>query len=92
MLSNNLETMPAGIVITNGYKFWSYQEMKWILELAIKDPKSEYNRTYLGMIIEWYLHNFGYYITLPFKFIPAIKKINYRCKDVNLETHKNINK
>lgn len=78
-----------GIVIFDGYKFWSYKEMKEMLKTATKNPKNDYNRSYFGMIIEWYLHNIGYYITLPFKFIPILNQVNYRCKDVNLETHKN---
>lgn len=43
------------------------------------------NRSYIGMYIEWWLHNIGYYITKPFSFIPNIKIINLRCKDVDLE-------
>lgn len=64
--------MLDGIVIFNGYKFWSYKEMKKMLKTATKNPKNDYNRSYFGMIIEWYLHNIGYYITLPFKFIPML--------------------
>ena len=64
--------MLDGIVIFNGYKFWSYKEMKKMLKTAIENPKNDYNRSYFGMIIEWYLHNIGYYITLPFKFIPML--------------------
>lgn len=43
------------------------------------------NRSYEGMYFEWWLHNIGYYITLPFIFIPCIKKLNLRFKDVDLE-------
>lgn len=45
------------------------------------------NRSYKGMYIEWYLHNIGYYLTLPFIKKESIKKLNLRFKDVDLEEH-----
>lgn len=44
-------------------------------------------RSYKGMYIEWYLHNIGYWITLPFIKNERIKSINYRCKHIDLEEH-----
>lgn len=47
------------------------------------------NRTFPGMYIEWWLHNLGYYITLPFaKLSKKIKWYNTRLRDVDLESHK----
>ena len=43
------------------------------------------NRSFRSMYIEWWLHNIGYYITKPFCHIEAVKKINLRCRDVDLE-------
>lgn len=37
-----------------------------------------------ALVIEWWLHNIGFYITSPFIFIPAIKKLNLRFRDVDL--------
>jgi hypothetical protein len=50
------------------------------------------NRSWKSLYIEWYLHNIGYWITLPFIKNNNIKSINERCKHVDLEeyTRKNI--
>ena len=45
------------------------------------------NRTYRDMYIEWYLHNIGYWLTLPFKKNPRIVVLNERFKHLNLEEH-----
>ena len=51
--------------------------------------KEDMNRTFPGMYIEWWLHNLGYYITLPFtKLSKKIKWYNTRLRDVDLESHK----
>lgn len=51
------------------------------------DAAGVLNRTYRGMYIEWYLHNIGYYLTLPLIKNELIKKLNLRFKDVDLEEH-----
>jgi hypothetical protein len=51
------------------------------------DVESCMGRSYRGMFIEWYLHNIGYYLTLPFIKKDSIKKLNLRFKDVDLEEH-----
>lgn len=38
----------------------------------------------LLLIIEWWLHNIGYYLTKPFIFIPPIKSLNERFEHVDL--------
>lgn len=47
--------------------------------------ESYLNRSYRSMYIEWWLHNIGYYLTLPFK---KLETINIRFKHVDLEEHK----
>ena len=46
------------------------------------------NRSWRGMYIEWYLHNIGYWLTLPFIKNKNIETINRRFKDLDLEEHK----
>ena len=79
------------IQIKDSYKIWRPFAMK---QLIIKACCVKYdsiffvdvlNRSYVSMYVEWWLHNIGYYITKPFSFIPNIKIINLRCKDVDLE-------
>jgi hypothetical protein len=52
------------------------------MKKLIDDTGIPITRSYTSMYIEWYLHNIGYYITLPF---PWWDNINARCKDVDLE-------
>lgn len=79
------------IHIPNSYKVWNIHYMRRIINnycrLKFNSYKSdiELNRSYCSMIIEWWLHNIGYYITKPFCFIDRVYKINLRCKDVDLE-------
>ena len=40
------------------------------------------------MYIEWWLHNIGYYLTLPFNKNEKLLAINHRCKDVDLNEWK----
>lgn len=70
------------IYIKNSYRIWSWKMMKSILMDYTQDPRSDLGRSFSGMIVEWYLHNIGYYLTLPF---PKLQKINERFKHVNLE-------
>ena len=79
------------IQIKDSYKIWSTFSMWEFIHDACFDkygmgfPDDILHRSYLSMYIEWWLHNIGYYITKPFCFIGFIKKINLRCKDVDLE-------
>ena len=50
------------------------------------------HRSYAGMYVEWWLHNIGYWLTLPFGRIKFMKSLNERFKHVDLEEHKNKNK
>lgn len=81
------------IQIKDSYKIWSPSKMRRDIAIACWSKYRQcfatdvLNRSYLSMYIEWWLHNIGYYITKPFCFIPFIKKINLRCRDVDLEEH-----
>lgn len=81
------------IQIKNSYEAWRPSFMKACINLACDLKYRRWcatdvlNRSYVSMYIEWWLHNIGYYLTKPFCFIPFIKKINLRCKDVDLEAH-----
>ena len=72
------------IHIDNSYNIWSTYQMKQIILQHHSSPLTYLNRSWISLYIEWYLHNIGYYITLPFKFIPFFQYINLRFKDVDL--------
>ena len=74
--------------ITDSYKIWSKDRMKSVIvSMCPEDPEKYLNRTFKSMYIEWWLHNIGYYITLPFCHDPEMAHYNMRCKDVDLEEH-----
>ena len=81
------------IHIENSYNTWSTTMMwgKIFMECWQKyhEAKADrvLNRSYTGMYIEWYLHNIGYWLTLPFVKNEKIKAINERFKHVDLEEH-----
>lgn len=81
------------IQIKDSYKIWRPSKMyRRIREESLNQYGNicaavVLNRSYIDMYIEWWLHNIGYNLTKPFCFIPFIKKINLRCKDVDLEEH-----
>lgn len=75
--------MKRHIQIKYSFLIWNPERMKRLIryETFKADilPKK-----YAPYIIEWWLHNIGYYLTKPLTFIPAIEKINLRCRDVDL--------
>ena len=79
------------IHINDSYKIWSPSKMQLIInEECFKQfdsclPEIELRRSYAILYVEWWLHNIGYYVTKPFCSIEAIRLINLRCKDVDLE-------
>ena len=72
------------IHINNSYNIWSIYKMKQIILQYHSSPLTYLNRSWISLYIEWYLHNIGYYITFPLKFIPFFRHINLRFKDVDL--------
>lgn len=82
------------IHIPNSYNVWSPQSMEYFIRSFCAHmtngkckPEEYLNRSMRGMIIEWYLHNFGYWFTLPFIKNPRIKQLNERFKHLDLEYH-----
>lgn len=65
--------MKQHIQIRNSYNIWKPSQMK---ELIQSDSPL--------LIIEWWLHNIGYYLTLPFVKNAKIKALNERFKHVDL--------
>lgn len=49
------------------------------------DPTCYLNRHMWTLIVEWWLHNLGYYLTKPFCKIEWFRKLNERFRDVDLE-------
>ena len=78
------------IHIENSYKIWNPSQMRSMIEKECWEryhstlPCILLNRLYTDMYIEWWLHNIGYYVTKPLCKIEFFKKINLRCKDVDL--------
>lgn len=73
--------MKQHIQIKDGYKYWNPLYMKHRITFGMR-PNTP--KIYAPYLIEWWLHNIGYYLTKPFTFIPALNRINLRCKDVDL--------
>ena len=73
--------MKRHIQIKNSYDVWKPSTMRsiisdWCPHAEIKNFKS--------IVIEWWLHNIGYYITKPFNRVTKIKSLHLRFKDVDL--------
>ena len=73
---------------------WDVFSMKgMIVETALceydiyytQEIETQFHRTIKSMIIEWYLHNIGYYLTLPLCKHQFFKSLNNRFKHVDLE-------
>lgn len=82
------------IHIENSYKIWSTKIMNEEIYREFNrkydeiDMEFYMNRTYNGMYLEWYLHNIGYLLTLPFIKNEKMRALNERFKHVDLEEHK----
>ena len=81
------------IHIENSYNIWSTTKMWTLISVECYKQYDDIfadevlNRSYTGMYIEWYLHNIGYWLTLPFVKKEKIKTFNERFKHVDLEEH-----
>ena len=78
--------MKKHIKIKDSYVTWKPATIiKTIYNEAGQALDDEWMDNHLELlIIEWWLHNIGYWITKPFTFIPAIKRLSLRFKDVDL--------
>lgn len=79
--------------IENSYNIWDKKTMFHMITEKCNENCGTYladtvlHRSYKSMYIEWWLHNIGYWITLPFIKNSKLKFINERCKHVDLEEH-----
>lgn len=73
--------MKKHIQIKNSYRIWHPEIMKDLISFKCQ-PYTVKN--YVPYIIEWWLHNLGYYLTLDFIKYPKIKALNERFKHVDL--------
>ena len=80
--------------IHDSYDVWTISRMRLIIYFGCAlegweyPPAKALNRSMRGMYIEWYLHNIGYWLTLPFIKNNTIKKLNERFKHLDLEEHR----
>ena len=81
------------IHIENSYNIWSINAMYFLISYdsshyyGTADADVVLNRSWKSMYIEWWIHNIGYYLTLPFIKNDKIKSYNERFKHVDLEEH-----
>lgn len=81
------------IHIENSYNTWRKYDMFVKITTKCKEAYGGYladkilNRSYCGMYIEWWVHNIGYWMTLPFTRYSTVKRVNERFKHVDLEEH-----
>jgi hypothetical protein len=73
--------MKKHIKIKYGFQYWKPSKIKKIIDYKLQPYKAI---KYAPYIIEWWLHNIGYYLTYAYTFIPSLKRINNRCKHVDL--------
>lgn len=74
--------MKKHIQIKDSYNVWKQRTMWYLIFDAIGQIVNI--KHFTAIRIEWWLHNIAYYLTKPFIFIPAMKKLNLRAKDVDL--------
>jgi len=80
------------IHIENSYNVWSPNKMMRILRAKCKkeygssNPEKTLDRNTGSIIVEWWLHNIGYYVTKPFCSNSKILKLNHRFKDVDINS------
>ena len=71
--------MKRHIQIKNSYDVWRPFCMQSLIGAECVEIKN-----FKSLVVEWWLHNIGYWITKPFDRIPKIKALNLRFKDVDL--------
>lgn len=81
--------MKKHIQIKNSYDVWLPTTMKTLIYGKYSREYGDYSSSlkikHLAyLVIEWWLHNVGYYLTLPLIKNPKIKALNERFKHVDL--------
>ena len=90
---NRSKIIMKNLHIENSYNIWLKSTMFDMITEECHEKYGSYaankilNRTYRGMYIEWWLHNIGYWVTLPFVKNQKIKSLNSRFKHVDIEEH-----
>lgn len=72
--------MKKHIQIKDSFNTWLPATMK--AEIQCRAPGCMGN--YKPLVIEWWLHNIGFWVTKPFVKKQIATQINLRCKDVDL--------
>lgn len=73
----------------DSFRIWSITNMSKLINSQLLEKfgslnvKEVLNRPRFTLYIEWWLHNIGYYVTLPFDFLESY---NLRFKDVDLQS------
>lgn len=76
--------MKRHIQIKNSYDVWKPTTMQSLIGAECDSYYWVEIKNFKSLVVEWWLHNIGYWITKPFNRIPKIKSLNLRCKDVDL--------
>ena len=80
--------MKKHIQIKLSYDVWKPHTMKTLIMGVYSRKYGNYSITRIenfpSLVIEWWLHNIGYHVTKPFVSVPKLKRINERCKHVDL--------
>lgn len=79
------------LTFKDSYTIWSHKEMRTKLitkcYAVYNDPDvvRVLNRSFNSMYIEWWLHNIGYYLTLPLcQYGFFFLRLNLRFQDVDI--------
>ena len=80
--------MKRHIQIKNSYDVWRPSKMRvdihYWLHKQYDFPSISKLKNFKPLVIEWWLHNIGYWITKPFVRFSTINALNLRFKDVDL--------
>ena len=76
--------MKKHIQIRNSYAVWHPSMMA--VKIHVQAKRKGYGQVHItkAIVVEWWLHNIGYHLTLPFIKNPRIKALNERFKHVDL--------
>lgn len=74
--------MKKHVQIKDSYKVW--HPLNMAKRLGAMGILISYKQNIRALITEWWLHNIGYWLTRPFIFIPAVRKLNIRFQHVDL--------
>ena len=70
--------MKKHIKVYDSYRVWSPRKMFFLIDIKNRKPSS---RDKILIVLEWWTHNIGYYLTKPFS---RLKFYNLRFRDVDL--------